>query len=65
MRAAYEKYRDEGFEVLSVSVREDDAAVEGFVERYGLEYPFLLDRDGSVSLDYEVTSTPTTYFVSP
>ncbi len=65
MRAAYEKYREDGFEILSVSVEEDDAAVAGFVEQYGLDYPFLLDRDATVSIDFEVTSTPTTFFISP
>ncbi len=65
MRAAYEKYQDDGFEILSVSVQEDDAAVAAFIDRYGLDYPFALDRDGSVSLSYEVSTTPTTFFISP
>ena len=65
MRAAYEKYREDGFEILSVSVEEDDAAVAGFVKRYGLDYPFLLDRDASVSIEFGVMSTPTTFFISP
>ena len=65
MRAAYEKYQEDGLEILSVSVREDEADVAAFVDRYGLEYPFLLDQDGSVSLDYDVSSTLTTFFISP
>lgn len=65
MRAAYEKYQDEGLEILSVSVQEDEAAVGAFVERYGLDYPFLLDRDGDVSLSYGVSTTPTTFFIGP
>ena len=65
MRAAYEKYQDQGFEILSVSVREDDVAVAEFVDRYGLDYPFALDRDGSVMLRYGVSTTPTTFFISP
>jgi len=65
LRAAYEKYNDEGFEVLSVSIQEDDAVVAGFVQRYGLRYPFLMDRTGQISSDYRVVSTPTTYFIAP
>ncbi len=65
MRAAYDKYQDQGFEVLSISVREDDAPVADFVARYGLTYPFLMDRSGSTSVDYGVATTPTTYFISP
>lgn len=50
--------------VLSVSIQEDNAAVDTFIAQYGLEYPFLLDRDGSISTNYSVYSTPTTYFVN-
>jgi len=62
LRAAYEEYRDDD---LSLSVQEDETAVGEFVDRYGLDDPFLLDRDGSVSLDYGVSTTPTTFFISP
>ncbi len=65
MRAAYEKYNTQGFEVLSVSIQEGDAEVAEFIERHGLEYPLLMDRAGTTSATYEVTSTPTTYFISP
>lgn len=65
LRAAYEKYRDDGFEILSVSIQEDEAALGEFIDRYGLEYPFLLDPDGRVSLDYGVSTTPTTFFIDP
>jgi peroxiredoxin len=63
-RAAYDKYQDDGFVVLSVSVQESNTAVEEFVDRYGLSYPFLLDTNGTTSLDYNVYTTPTTYFVN-
>lgn len=65
MRTAYETYQDDGFVVLSVSIQEDDAAVADFIARYGLTYPFLMDRDGRISRDYRVVSTPTTYFIGP
>ncbi len=65
MRAAYDKYQDEGFEVLSISVQETDQPVADFVARYGLTYPFLMDRTGETSVEYGVATTPTTYFVSP
>lgn len=36
-----------------------------FVSRYQLDYPFLMDRTGAISVTYGVATTPTTYFVSP
>ena len=65
MRAAYEKYQDQGFEVLSVSVQEGDPEVTEFIERHGLRYKFLMDRTGEVSNAYRVVNTPTTYFIAP
>lgn len=65
MRTAYDKYKDQGFEVLSVSVQEGENEVAHFIDRYGLTYPFLMDFTGDVSVEYGVATTPTTYFISP
>ena len=65
MRAAYDNHRDEGFTVLSVSVRESDQVITDFISRHGLTYPFLMDRAGSASLDFKVMTPPTTFFIGP
>ncbi len=59
LRAAYDSYSDQGFEVLSVSNQEGDAEVAEFIEIHDLTYPMLMDRTGETSATYEVTSTPT------
>jgi len=51
--------------VLSVSIQEGDPEVAAFVDRYGLTYPFLMDRTGQVATSYEITTTPTTYIIAP
>ena len=48
-----------------MSIQESDQAIRDFISRHDLTYPFLMDRDGSASLDFEVTSTPTTFFIGP
>jgi len=48
-----------------VSIQEGDAEVDDFINTFGLTYPFLMDRTGQISSDYEVASTPTTYFIAP
>lgn len=65
MRAAYETHNGHGFEVLSISVGERDAEVEGFIDKHDLTYQFLMDRTGEISNAYEITTTPTTYFIAP
>ena len=64
-RAAHEKYRAQGFEILSISIQESDAVVAGFIDRYDLDYPFLMDRSGKASTAYSISTTPTTYFIAP
>lgn len=65
MRAAYDTHNTHGFQVLSVSIQEADAAVDSFVAKYGLDYQFLMDRTGEISTTYEVSTTPTTFFIAP
>jgi peroxiredoxin len=50
---------------VSVSIEESNSAVDNFIARYGLNYPFLMDSNGNVSRNYNIYTTPTTYFVNP
>lgn len=70
----YDKYRDQGFEVLGVafergSRKDHAAAVEAYAEQYGLEYPILLGgTQGEVKRKFPelrdvVGLFPTTVFV--
>ena len=65
MRAAYDTHNSHGFEVLSVSIQEGESVIDDFVAKYGLGYQFLMDRTGDISTNYDVTSTPTTFFIAP
>ena len=38
--------------------------VEAFVQEFGLTYPILLDRDGTVGLLYQLNGLPTTFFIN-
>lgn len=60
----YDKYNGK-IEIFAVNATLGDT-VEGakeFSERYGFEFPVLLDMDGVAGVDYKVASFPTTYFV--
>lgn len=65
MRTAYEKYEEEGFAVISVSVQETKDVVTEFIDKHDLTYPFALDREGTTAQRYGVYVTPTTYFIAP
>jgi len=59
----YRKYRESGLRILAVNVRQDPDTARRFVERLGVSYETLLDRDGRVARAYGVLGLPTTFFV--
>ena len=63
MEKLYRESKDKDFTLLAIDLREDGRKVKTFKEESGLSFPILLDSDGSVGLDYRVTSIPTTYIV--
>jgi cytochrome c biogenesis protein CcmG, thiol:disulfide interchange protein DsbE len=63
MIAAYDRYRDQGFEILAVNVRENQAQVQDFADQLGMTFPILLDTDGQVTAAYYVRAIPITFFV--
>ena len=63
MQRVYETYRDDGFVVLAVNVRESEEPVRAFIEELGLTFPILMDEKGDVTNTYRVYGLPTTYFL--
>src|SRR3990172_6161736 len=49
--------------VLAVDYEEPEALVMDFIRQFSLTFPVLMDRDGSVRLQYGVTGLPTTFFI--
>jgi peroxiredoxin len=59
----YDGFRDRGLRVLAINVRQDRETAARFIERLGVSYQVLLDRDGSVARRYGVIGLPTTFFL--
>ena len=62
----YKQYKDSGVVILGLNVTNQDSEkdIPPFVKEFGLTFPILLDRDGSVSALYQLRGLPTTYFVN-
>lgn len=63
MEKLYSKFKDDGFTILAIDMLDDADSVRAFKEEYKLNFPILLDSDGSVAQFYGVISIPTTYLV--
>ena len=61
----YQENKAQGLEVLAVNTTDQDSesAAANFAQEFGLTFPILLDRDGSVSKRYQLLALPTTYFI--
>lgn len=63
IQAAYEQYRERGFTVLAVNLREDPRTVAAYMQEMGLTFPALLDSDGAVSTTYQALVLPSSFFI--
>jgi|PlaIllAssembly_1097288.scaffolds.fasta_scaffold3999651_1 peroxiredoxin len=58
------KYRDRGFELLSINASWDkDAAARKFVEEHRLPFPVGRDSSAVIGSLYRVDATPASFFI--
>jgi peroxiredoxin len=55
--------KGKGLVVFAVSIEESPAKVAAWVNKVGLQFPVLLDEDGTVKRAWKVRATPTVFIV--
>ncbi|GAB7386219.1 thiol-disulfide oxidoreductase ResA [Bacillaceae bacterium] len=65
LEKVYRELKDKQVTVVGVNIGETEVAVDSFVERYGLHFPIVLDKDREVTRLYRIGPIPTTYFIKP
>ena len=66
VKAAYEKFRERGFEVVAISIDDKESALRRFIKEKGLPWPQHFDGKGwenKFALQYGVFSIPTMWLV--
>lgn len=63
LERSYETYQQQGYVVLGVDVVDDPATADQFVHALGVTYPIVRDVDLRAATLYQVTDTPSTYFI--
>ncbi len=61
--AAYDRYRDDGLEIVAVNVQESPSIIRPFVDDFGIDFPVALDKRAAVSDKYRMIGLPMTYFI--
>jgi peroxiredoxin len=57
-------FTEEGIELLVIDAGESAAKVAAFVQKKGVPFDILLDRDMKVAVDYDVVGVPTFIFIA-
>ncbi|MFC7060497.1 thiol-disulfide oxidoreductase ResA [Halobacillus seohaensis] len=65
MEEIYSKYKDKDVEILAINLDATDLVVRRFLDRYGLSFPILHDKNGQVMDQYNVGRIPSTLFINP
>lgn len=63
MQRQYEIYKDQGIEIVAVNIAESNLAAQRFAERYELHFPIVMDRDRTVTRQYNVGQLPSSFFI--
>jgi cytochrome c-type biogenesis protein len=63
METLYHRFKDRGFEILAVNVRESQKDVADFMDTMDLSFPAALDPRGDIAAVYGIDAFPTTYLI--
>ena len=63
MEILYNRFRENGLEILAVNCGESRQEVQAFMANNGLSFPAVLDGDGRVSNSYGIQAIPTTFLI--
>ncbi len=65
LEAMYNKLKNEGVTVVSISIDNNAANAESFVKKYSITFPVLFDPDETVAASYGLTGVPETFILTP
>jgi DsbE subfamily thiol:disulfide oxidoreductase len=63
MERLYQRYKDQGFVILGVNVKDDKKSALSFVRELKITFPIAFDPAGEAGLLYGAWGLPTTYLV--
>jgi peroxiredoxin len=65
MEKLYRKLKNENFEILAVSIDAlGEKVVAPFMKKYNLNFPVLMDPDGTIKTLYQTTGVPESFIIN-
>lgn len=64
MAKLYDEFKDDGFTVLAIDIKEPKARVTNYIKKEGLPFPVLLDNDGRVARKYGIRAHPDHFLIN-
>ena len=61
----YHDHADDGFLLVGVNSQESAAQVSAFLTAQGLDFPVVLDRDGTQMAPYGISGLPSSFLIGP
>ena len=65
IKAAYEKYHDQGFEIIGISGDRDKRALNRYIAMEDIPWPNIFDRDrlDPIAREYNITALPSSFLI--
>ena len=64
MEALYQRFKDQGLEILAVNIMEGPDEVLDFMHIFNLSFPAPLDKDGNLAAAYGIRGIPTSFLIN-
>ena len=63
VQAAYQKYKDQGLNVLGVFISENASDISSYAGRVGFTFPIAVDQNTKIASAYRTMGIPTHFFI--
>ncbi len=57
--------RERGVAFVGVAIQDQESEAKAFLTKHGITYPAVMDGDGAIMRDFQITGIPTTIVVDP
>lgn len=65
LEQSWRKYQNDDVIFIGIDIWDTEQDAKAYIAEFGITYPNLIDKRGSIAVEYGVTGIPETYFITP